>query len=151
MVPVSMTAHALVTCKDPIVNANLLSQANFVKRTCARITVFMGEVPPDIGTKTTISANAIAPLAPQDLVVKRTLVLPYAVPMEAVVSSLIHERFATAASSLQVYSAANPCLLALRTLARPTNVRTVVSAKLSNQPKSNSTIQNASAPSIELA
>ena len=26
MVPVSMTAHALVTCKDPIVNANLLSQ-----------------------------------------------------------------------------------------------------------------------------
>ena len=38
----------------------------------------------------------------QDLVVKRTLVLPYAVPMEAVVSSLIHERFATAASSLQV-------------------------------------------------
>ena len=38
----------------------------------------------------------------QDLVVKRTLVLRYAVPMEAVVSSLIHERFATAASSLQV-------------------------------------------------
>ena len=38
----------------------------------------------------------------QDLVVKRTLVLPYAVPMEVVVSSLIHERFATAASSLQV-------------------------------------------------
>ena len=38
----------------------------------------------------------------QDLVVKRTLVLPYAVPMEAVVSSLIPERFATAASSLQV-------------------------------------------------
>ena len=33
---------------------------------------------------------------------KRTLVLRYAVPMEAVVSSLIHERFATAASSLQV-------------------------------------------------
>ena len=26
MVPVSMTAHALVTCKDPIANANLLSQ-----------------------------------------------------------------------------------------------------------------------------
>ena len=26
MVPVSMAAHALVTCKDPIVNANLLSQ-----------------------------------------------------------------------------------------------------------------------------
>ena len=26
MVPVSMMAHALVTCKDPIVNANLLSQ-----------------------------------------------------------------------------------------------------------------------------
>ena len=30
MVPVSMTAHALVTCKDPIVNANLLSQVKFV-------------------------------------------------------------------------------------------------------------------------
>ena len=29
MVPVSMAAHALVTCKDPIVNANLLSQVKF--------------------------------------------------------------------------------------------------------------------------
>ena len=43
----------------------LFLKANFVKRTCARITVFMGEVPPDIGRKTTISANVIAPLAPQ--------------------------------------------------------------------------------------
>ena len=77
-------------------------KANFVRPTSVRTTAFIKELPPDIGRRTTINAVVIVLPAPRGLVAKRIRVLPYTVPMEAVASFLILERFAIVASSSQV-------------------------------------------------
>ena len=78
-------------------------KANFVKPTFVRIIANTGELPPETGRMTTINATVIALLAPMEPIVKKTLAPRWAAKMEAVVSSSMPERFATAASSTQVW------------------------------------------------